>query len=326
MAKTAGQSVKPLILLKILMENTDENHKLIAEKICDIMLEEYGVSAERKSIYRYMDVLDEAGFRVERDEGGYYIKSRAFHPTELTLLVDVIQSSRFITEKKSDELIEKFESFLSVHEAQSLRRQVYVANRIKSMNESIYENVDSIHTAISKRRRITFHYFDWNEKKEKLYRHDGALYMVEPVVLCWEDENYYLVAKDVMSDKVKHYRVDKMEHIEVTDEQSYAEKPDSEGVAKYSSRHFGMFGGEEVLVVLKCKNSLAGVMMDRFGKDVPFRASEPGYFTMSVRVAVSVHFFTWILNFRGGVILRSPESVCRRFRDFVNECAEMFGE
>lgn len=320
MANTGGVSQKTLLIEKILTERTDDEHKLTAEEICRILEADYdGVTAERKAIYRYIDAIRDTDADVCRDGEGYFIASRTFELPELKLLVDAVQSSKFITEKKSAELIKKLGTLASVHQAKSLRRQVYASGRVKSMNESIYRSIDGIHTALLENRRIMFMYFDWNEKKEKVYRNEGEMYTAEPLLLCWDDEKYYLIAKDVNADKIKHFRVDKMDKIRITDTVSKAKKLTSDEIAGYNSRHFGMFGGDEIKTVLKCKNELAGVIIDRFGKDVPFYPSEDGYFTLAVNVAESVHFFTWILNFEGAVSIVSPEGVKKRFRDFVAE-------
>ena len=318
--KTYGQSQKTVRIEQILFERTDEDHKLTAEDIGDILEEEYcGLTAERKAIYRYIDALRDCDIDVNHEPDGYFIASRVFELPELKLLVDAVQSSKFITEKKSDELIKKLGTLASTYQAKSLRRQVYAAGRIKSMNESIYRSIDGIHTALIENRRITFRYFDWNEKKEKVYRHDGGEYTADPLLLCWDDEKYYLIAYDVTAEKIKHFRVDKMDHMHITDVVAKTRKLTSEEIAGYTDRHFGMYGGEEVKVNLRCRNDLAGVIIDRFGKDATFRTSPDGYFTVTVSVAESVHFFTWILNFEGGVSIVSPEGVKKRFKKFVSD-------
>ena len=318
--KTYGQSQKTLRIEQILFERTDEDHKLTAEDIAHILETDFeGLSAERKAVYRYIDAMRDVDIDVNHESDGYFIASRTFELPELKLLVDAVQSSKFITEKKSAELIKKLGTLASTHQAKSLRRQVYAAGRIKSMNESIYRSIDGIHTALIGNRRITFRYFDWNEKKEKVYRHDGKEYTADPLLLCWDDEKYYLIAYDVEAQKIKHFRVDKMDHMHITENIAKTKKLTSDEIAGYTDRHFGMFGGEEVKVTLRCRNHLAGVIIDRFGKDMTFRTSPDGYFTVSVSVAESVHFFTWILNFEGGVSIVSPAGVKDRFRKFVND-------
>jgi len=325
--KTFGQSQKTLRIEQILMERTDEDHKLTAEQIGQILEDEYkGLTAERKAIYRYIDALEDADIDVCHDSEGYFIASRTFELPELKLLVDAVQSSRFITEKKSSELIKKLGTLASSHQAKSLRRQVYASGRIKSMNESIYRSIDGIHSALIENKRITFLYFDWNEKKERIYRHGGVEYVADPLLLCWDDEKYYLIARDLREDKIKHYRVDKMEKIRVTDDIAASPKLTSDEIEGYTSRHFGMYGGDEVKAVLRCRNELAGVIIDRFGKDVPIRPTSDGYFTATVSVAESVHFFTWILNFGGGVSIASPDGLKTRFKSFVADANKWVNE
>ncbi len=325
MANTGGVSQKTLFIGKILSERTDDEHKLTAEEIGRILEREYnGLTAERKAVYRYVEALREAELDVCHDSEGYFIAGRTFELPELKLLVDAVQSSKFITEKKSSELIKKLGTLASTHQAKSLRRQVYATGRIKSMNESIYRSIDGIHTALLENRRITFMYFDWNEKHEKVYRHDGGSYIAEPLLLCWDDEKYYLIANDVTAGKVKHFRVDKMDRICITDDVSKASKLTSDEIAGYTNIHFGMFGGEEVKVILRCKNEMAGIIIDRFGKDATIRPTGDGYFTVAVNVAESVHFFTWILNFEGSVEITSPDTVKKRFTDFVRKSYERF--
>ena len=318
--KTYGQSQKTLRIEQMLLERTDEDHKLTAEVIAQILENEYvGLTAERKAIYRYIDALRDVDIDVNHDSDGYFIASRTFELPELKLLVDAVQSSKFITEKKSSELIKKLGTLASTHQAKTLRRQVYAAGRIKSMNESIYRSIDGIHTALIENKRITFQYFDWNEKKEKVYRHNGGVYTADPLLLCWNDEKYYLIAYDIEAEKIKHFRVDKMDRMHMTDDIAKTKKFTSDEIAGYTDRHFGMYGGEEVKVALRCRNDLAGVIIDRFGKDVTFRTSPDGYFTVSVPVAESVHFFTWVLNFEGGVSIVSPAGVKERFKKFVSD-------
>ena len=227
MSKRNNQKLKALYIMKILLEKTDDEHRLTLAQI-QAELDAYGIQAERKSLYDDMEALREFGLDIEKSGSrgcGYYIASREFELPELKLLVDAIQSSRFITAKKSHELIKKVESLASVQQAQTLQRQVYVANRIKSMNESIYYNIDKIHIAIAQGKKITFRYFEWivnfssSEKFKKNYRKAGDFYVVSPWALTWNEENYYMVGYDTEMNLIKHYRVDKMELIEVTEEQ-----------------------------------------------------------------------------------------------------------
>ena len=207
-----NQKIKILYLMNILLENTDDLHGLTLDEITE-KLSAYGIDAERKTLYDDFEVLRTFGMDIDKRKESklvrYYVLSRNFELSELKLLVDAVQSSKFITRKKSLELIKKLEQFSSVYQAQQLNRQVYVANRIKTMNESIYYTVDEIHEAISANKKISFQYFRWNEKKEKVLSHDGKIYSVSPFALTWDDENYYMIAYDSEVEKIKHFRVDK---------------------------------------------------------------------------------------------------------------------
>ena len=322
MPKSPNQKLKLLYLMKILLEKTDEEHPMpLAELLEQLAL--FGVKAERKSIYDDMEALRLYGLDVELSSGrakGYYIANRVFELPELKLLVDAVQSSRFNTHKKSNELIKKVESFASVHEAKTLQRQVYVSNRIKTMNESIYYNVDKIHAAISENKQIRFRYFEWavdfqgTEKVKKHYRREGAEYHISPWALTWDDENYYMIGFDSQADMIKHYRVDKMERITVSErERDGQEHFSSFDMAVYSKKMFSMFGGKEEEVTLRFSNRLIGVVTDRFGKDVFLTKEDEEHFRVRIRVAVSPQFLSWVFGFGTEVKILSPQSVADQF-------------
>lgn len=318
MPKGANQKIKILYLMKILLERTDEDHGLTLEEI-SAALAERGVEAERKTLYDDLDVLRVFGLDIEKRKGKtvrYHVVSRDFELPELKLLVDAVQSSKFITHRKSMELIKKIEGFTSRYEAVQLQRQVTVANRVKTMNESIYYIVDDIHEAIGKNVQVTFRYFKWDANKKKQFRHDGKTYRVSPWALTWDDENYYMIGYDAESGIVKHYRVDKMAQLELTDEKrDGAEQLQRFDMAAYSKKTFGMYGGKETDVTLRCKNYLADVMIDRFGHDVTFVPDGEGWFTFRVKVYVSPLFLTWLMNFGADITILSPRNV---IDDFVN--------
>jgi len=323
-----NQKIKILYLMKILLERSDDTHGLTLDEITDA-LENCGVEAERKTLYDDFEVLRTFGMDIEKRKEGktvrYYVVSRTFELPELKLLVDAVQSSKFITHKKSLELIQKLERFSSIHQAQQLSRQVYVSNRIKTMNESIYYAVDYIHEAISANKKISFQYFHWNEKKEKVPAHNGKYYRVSPFALTWDDENYYLIAFDSEVERVKHFRVDKMLHIDVLDEiRDGSEKFSDFDMAVYSKKTFGMYGGSEEMVTLRCKNELAGVVIDRFGQDTTFFGSEEGCFEIHVKVAVSPTFFAWLMTFGSDITVISPEPVKNEFVNLARRVLEKY--
>lgn len=313
MAKGENQKLKLLYLVKIFMEETDAEHGLSMPDIIS-ELESYGVSAERKSLYDDISLLNDFGYDIASEKVGksyvYYMASRDFELPELKLLVDAVQSSKFITQNKSNSLIKKLESLASVYEGKELHRQVYVANRTKTSNESILYNVDYIQSAIASNNQISFKYFQWNHKKEQELRHDGQVYIISPWALTWDDENYYMVGYDALEDKIKHYRVDKMLKINVLDKKREGREHFKQfDMAIYSKKVFGMFGGVEETVTLNCHNSMAGVIIDRFGKDVAIREIDNEHFAARVSVQVSPQFIGWICSFGGQVTIAAPESV-----------------
>lgn len=317
MPKSSGQKLKLLYLEKILNERTDETHPMTLVELSDA-LAAYGVSAERKSLYSDLEELRTFGVDVvgQKAKGyGYYIGSRLFEVPELTMMVDAVQSAKFITHKKSAALIKKLESLCSKYEAQNLQRQVYVQNRVKTMNESIYYNVDKISLGIAEGKKISFQYFEYNVKKERVPRRDGERYLISPFALCWDDENYYLIAFDSEADKIKHFRVDKMMAIRVENERrDGAEQAEKLDVALYSKSVFGMYGGSSADVSLRFDNSLVGVVIDRFGKEVSIRADGDAHFIASLKVELSPIFLGWLFQFGDKVEVLSPPAVKEQLR------------
>lgn len=318
MPKGTNQKFKLYRLAQIMLERTDDDHYITMPEII-AALGEYEITADRKSIYSDLKDLEVLGIEVEGEPAGkgyhYHVVSRPFELPELKLLVDAIQSSKFITEKKTNTLIRKLEKLVSRYEAMKLQRQVYVSGRIKTMNESIYYTVDAIHNAISENKKIQFQYYQWNVKKEMELRREGAYYCVSPWGLSWDDENYYLVGYDSEAGEIRHYRVDKMLHIRMTEEaregREHFRKLD---MADYAKKSFGMFGGKEEKVKLLVDNSLAGVMIDRFGKDIIMVPGDEEHFTVNVTVHVSSQFLGWIFSLGEKVKILGPEEVIQAMR------------
>lgn len=323
MSKQPHQKQKLLYLLKMLWEQSDEEHPLSVQKLIDNLAQE-GIIAERKSIYDDMKQLQDFGFDIihvkSRVGGGYYLGSRIFEAMELKLLADAVSSSRFISLKKSRELIHKLEIMLSRNEASMLNRQVYVTNRIKTENESLYYQVDEIHKAIQSDCRIRFLYMEWNQRKELVPKKEGMYYEVSPFALTCKEENYYLIAYDHREEKIKHYRVDKMAKTEtvpgkVRDGHALFEQFD---LADYTNRTFGMFGGREETVTLDIDTRLMGVVLDRFGKDIYMRNLDNGKLRVRIKVAISNQFFGWLTGLSTGAKLVSPATVVEEYLDHIN--------
>ena len=323
--KLSHQKLKMMYLAKILMEKTDEEHTItVPEMISE--LAKLGISAERKSIYDDLEYLQLFGLDICSNKTrttNYYIASRDFELPELKLLVDSVQASKFITRKKSMELISKIEKLTSHENAKKLQRQVFITNRVKTLNEQIYYNVDKIHDAIAANKQITFKYFDVDVNKKKVYRKNGDLYTESPVSLTWDDENYYLITYKEKYDNYTHYRVDKMELIELTeDDRILAEKPFD--LSAYSKTMFQMFNGEETDVSIKFENELVGVIYDRFGADVPIVKSDEKHFICHVKVAVSPHFLSWIISFGNRAEILSPDTVVEQLYGLLRETSKVY--
>lgn len=325
MAMQSNQKLKLLYLVQILQKRTDENHLMTVQDMIGA-LSEYGVPAERKSIYDDISMLRHFGYdivQVKSTTTGYYIGSRDFEVPELKLLVDAVQTSKFITYKKTLSLIEKIENLASRYDAQLLQRQVYVRNRVKSMNESIYYNVDEISTGISQNKMIRFKYFEYTVTKERHFRKDGAFYEVSPYVLMWDDENYYMMAWDEEAAMLKHYRVDKMTEISITEKAREGNSAFAEvDMPSYSKMVFSMFGGKEQTVRLRFTNRLVGAVIDRFGKDVIIVPDGEDHFVISIEAAVSPQFYAWLFAFATEVEIISPDAV----RTEMQRCAESIAE
>ncbi len=330
MPRDSSQKLKLLYVMQYLLRESDEAHPVTVQQIIGF-LDGLGISAERKSIYDDVQALKKFGLDIIQIKNGnfygYYVGGRDFELPELKLLVDSVQSSKFITHKKTLALIRKIENLASVYEARLLSRQVFVKNRIKTMNESIYYNVDEIHTGIAQNRKIRFRYFDYTVAKARHLRREGGFYVVSPFALTWDDENYYMVAFDSEAGIIKHFRVDKMLNIEATDEPRDGQDAyDALDMAVYARKVFGMFSGQEQRVQMRFDNSLVGAVLDRLGQEVLLIPDGDTHFTVSADVAVSPQFFAWIFGFRDGAQIIGPADVAQKMRDHVADVMGMYGQ
>lgn len=309
----SNQKLKIMYLMKILLELTDETHDITLAEIVE-HLKAYGVTAERKSLYSDIENLrlygmDILGSQYDRTFH-YQVVNRQFELAELKLLVDSVQSAKFIPEAKSKELIKKIEGYASKYEAEKLERQVSVAGRVKTQNNRVYYSVDAIHEAISANEQISFQYFSWTVDKKMELKHDGAFYHVSPWAMCWDDEKYYLIGFDNEEQKIKHFRVDKMTGTTVVHEKRLGKTEFSKiNMAEYTNRLFGMFEGEIQAVTMRCENRLANVMIDRFGPDIPMLRVDNEHFDMIVKVSVSKLFLGWIMALDGVKIIAPTKAV-----------------
>ena len=323
MARSVQQTLKLLYLKDFLSRYTDEDHPATTPEILSYLASQ-GISAERKTLYTDMQALMDYGLDIVRTPGhrGWFLGARDFELAELKLLVDAVQSSKFLSERKSLELICKLETLASTHEAGTLRRQVVVTGRVKSMNESIYYNVDLLHQAIAENSRIRFRYFEWGLDKQKVFR--GGVREASPYALIWDSENYYLLCH-TQAHGLTHFRVDKMAGISLTGEaRVQTEQTEHLDLAGYGKQVFGMYHGEPVNVRLRFENSLSGVVIDRFGKDQSLIPDGADHFTVTAQIQPSPVFYGWLLSFGRRVQIQSPQSVQKEYKTLLQSTLEQY--
>ena len=324
MGRSKNQKLKLFYLAKIFWEETDENHYLTMGEIIK-NLESYDISAERKSVYSDIQALQDLGMDILADHNGrehyYYLASRDFELAELKLLVDAVQSSRFISQSKSEVLIKKLEKLTSRHDAEQLQHQLLLSSRVKTMNKSVFINIDTIQRALRNNQQICFKYFTLGMNKKKNYHRNKGLYKVSPWYLWFRDENYYLVAYDSETDETRHFRVDRMEEVDTLDAKREG-KEKLEDASYYTKQIFGMYYGETVNVTLEGEASMAGVLFDRFGSDIIMIPVDKDHFRTHVDVAVSPQFLGWVAGLNGHVRITAPDSVVKEMQDFAGRILE----
>ena len=324
MPKSDNQKLKILYILDYLERNSHESHYVNASELIK-MLQGHGISCDRKTIYSDVAALQDYGVDIVSEpgkNGGYYIASRNFEPHELKLLIDAVQSSRFLTEKKSQELIQKLCNQCNKEDAKLLTRTVLVSGRVKSMNDSIYNNVDYIQEAIAQNKQIRFRYFDWDIGAKRRYREKE--YLASPYGLCQDHENCYLLAFSPRYG-ITSYRVDRMSHIQLT-EDDRVPCPELTGKAfhQHANRLFQMYSGDETSVKMRFHRSLINVVIDRFGKDTMLIPDGEDYFTFTVSVAVSPMFLSWIIGFGAKAKVLYPQQVADRCKALCQEVMSQY--
>lgn len=315
MPKSENQKLKILYILDYLQKNSHEAKPVRANELISMLAHQHGIACDRKTVYSDIAALQEYGVDIislPGKSGGYYIGSRNFELPELKLLIDAVQSSRFLTQKKSAELIKKLCAQCNEDDARLLTRTVFVSGRVKSMNESIYYNVDAIQEAIGQNRQITFRYFDWDIGPTRSFR--DRSYYASPYGLCQENENCYLLAYTERHG-ITAYRVDRMIGIELTDLPRIP-CPELTGIAlsEHASRLFQMYAGEITRVKLRFHRSLVSVVVDRFGKDTMLIPDGDSHFTFTVPVSVSPMFLSWVIGFGEKAEILYPDSVIAQCR------------
>jgi len=324
----AKGKLKMLHLVRIFQQETDDEHALTLQQIID-RLNAVGITADRKTLYADFEELRQFGFDILSEQRArntyYYLGQREFELPELKLLVDCVQAAKFITTRKSRELIRKLEARASRYQAEQLHRQVYISGRVKSMNESIYYNIDKLHEAINAGCQINFQYGQWNVKKQMELRRNGATYLASPWALAWADEKYYLVGYDADTDTIKHYRVDKMKGIRVLEAPRLGkERFRTFDMARYARSVFGMYAGEEAAVTLEADNDMVGVLIDRFGRDIPIVTQDFNRFQATVNVVVSPQFLGWLFALAPSVRVVAPDDIVQQMRAAIRRTGETY--
>lgn len=322
----AQKKLKLLYLAKLFQEQTDEEHTVTVNDMIQY-LERQGIHAERKAIYEDLELLREAGMDIVHSKTkthNYWLGQRDFQLPELKMLIDVVQASPFLTARKSMELIGKLTGLASAAQARSLRRQVYVLNRVKTQNEHLYYNIDGINQAINDNRCVRFRYFDWTTSGERRYRHGGRPYVECPAALC-VDRNYYLVTYRPEEQKFIHFRVDRISGLQVTDTPR-PPLPEDFDPASYVRTIFDMHSGETQLVTLALEPQLLNVAMDRFGRDAHYRSAPDGSVILSAQVEVSPTFLSWVLCFGAEAKILSPPSAQEALQRLAREALTRYQE
>ena len=325
MPKSYNQKLKIFYILDYLQKNSHQDHPVRAAELLTMLEQQHNIICERKTIYSDIAALQDYGVdivSIPGKNGGYYIASRNFELPELKLLIDAVQSSRFLTEKKSRELIEKLCSQCSVYDARLMRRDVLVSGRVKSMNETIYYNVDAIQDAIAENRQITFRYFDYGLDGKRHYRNRN--YQASPYGLCQDHENCYLLAHSERHG-VTSYRVDRMSDIRLLDNpRTPCPELTGKALTEHANRLFQMYAGEQTAVKLRFHRSLINAVIDRFGREVMLSPDGEEHFVFTAEVAVSPMFLSWVIGFGQKAKILYPESVVQACQDLCREALAQY--
>lgn len=314
-----------LYLLKILQQYTDEEHPLSTNQLIDMLNEKYGISAHRTTLYKDIAALQEFGIDVviiHSTQCKYFIGSRKFELPELKLLVDAVESSKFITAKKSKTLIEKIHTLTSEEQIAKLKRNNYVAGRVKPDNEMIYYIVDTVNDAINEGKKISFQYYEYTGLKKKVLRNKGEVYTISPYHLIWNDDFYYVIGYSDKKKKIVTFRVDRITAPPEILSADAVPVPTDFDIAEFTRQVFFMYDGENVMIDLRCDNSLMKTMIDRFGEDVTTLAYDMTSFRLQTEVSASPTFFGWVFGFGGKVQILAPGNIKEQYRQMIVQANE----
>lgn len=327
--KSESKKLIPLYLQQLFLEKTDKTHYIRMPEILSF-LETKGIYADRRTIYSAISLLNTINFEIigVQEKGGYkyHHPKRLFTKNEIKFLIDSIATSKFLTEKKSKELINKVKTLGSIFDNDSINRTVLLNKRIKSMNDKVFKNLDTIYSAISTDKQITFQYLHWNPQK-KLVSKAGKIYLVSPYAVSLTDDNYYLISFDSNSNELRHYRIDKMQSVKIIENTRIGKSLfQSFDIADYSRKTFGMFGGREETITLEVSNHLAGVFIDRFGNFANIRPNfnNPNTFIVRIAVNVSPQFYAWLFGLGTGVKIISPDPIISDYKNMIESVLKKY--
>ena len=314
---------RTLILFKYFWETTDEAHPVSLADI-SAQLKEHGITADPRTLRSDIEQLVEFGVDIVKErrvQNLYHVATRHFEAPEVKLLIDAVQSARFITPGKSKELVKRLTTFVAPGDAALLERHLYIDSRVKAVNESVYISVDRIQTAIAERRKIAFRYFDYSPAKERVHRHDRRIYFVSPYALLWNNDTYYLVGFHDYRQQVAKFRVDRIVQMEITDETA-VKKPKGFDVSEFFTQEFSMLNGKTCCITLLCENALMNSIIDRFGEDVPTQIVDENHFTVEATVDLSSNFYGWVFASGGKMKITAPQEAVDGFQRMLESFSE----
>ena len=320
--------LRPFYILKILKEQTDENHSLTTVELSEILKKEYGIDSHRTTIYSDIEMLQQLGYGIQSvrsTQKRYNYIDREFDDAELKLLIDAVESSKFITKSKSEELVTKLTNLAGIHKADELRRNLVVDGRYKAGNEHIYYSIDAINDAINRKKKIQFQKFEYNVKKEQVLHNDGEVYLFSPYSLVWDGDFYYVVGYSDKYQSIGSHRVDRIAKMITIMEEDAVPAPEDFDINRYINTMFRMYNAPRQEVDLICANDTMDAIIDHFGQDVKTYACDMENFRVITEVAVGTVFFNWIFGFKGKVRIQGPEEVKDEYQKLINAAVNEVG-
>lgn len=323
MERDKNRKLKLLKLLEILQRETDEQHPMKTIDICR-RLEDMDISCDRRILASEIQTLCEQGYEIQQCQvgraKGYYIDDRAFSVPELRMLIDAVEASQLLTEKKTQELIDKIIRLSGDRQAEILKSSIVRFNSAKPTNERIYYTIEALEKAIREKKKVTLRYFHLNEHREKVYRSENGIHTVEPIALVYNNDRYYLTCYNPTADRNYNYRLDRIEWVEILDEKiSKNAVIRSRSVAKYTAQVFKMYGGKAEKITLQFDSQMIDYIYEKFGLDTKIRSCGDDQFTAKIEVQLSPTFYAWVFQFTGKMRIIAPECVCEEYMGMLKK-------